>query len=105
MLFKHAYLTIIFINPANFKKKNWEYKQSIVRFDAQQEYIIFSHTALWVNIKIQCFCVLVLTNSAMKVIESYKDPDPNYTMRRQMEHEHGEAKQMDCLRRVGYRNF
>jgi hypothetical protein len=40
-----------------------------------------------------------------KVIESYKDPDPNYTMRRQMEHEHGETKQMDCLRRVGYRNF
>ena len=47
----------------------------------------------------------MLTNSAMKVIESYKDPDPNYTMRRQMEHEHGETKQMDCLRRVGYRNF
>ncbi|XP_063430147.1 DISP complex protein LRCH3-like isoform X10 [Mytilus trossulus] len=42
----------------------------------------------------------VLTNSAIKQIESYKDSDPNYTIRRQMEHEHGEAKQIDCLRRT-----
>ncbi|XP_052057583.1 leucine-rich repeat and calponin homology domain-containing protein 1-like isoform X2 [Mytilus californianus] len=42
----------------------------------------------------------VLTNSAIKAIESYKDSDPNYTIRRQMEHEHGEAKQIDCLRRT-----
>lgn len=46
------------------------------------------------------FCFTVLTNSAIKQIESYKDSDPNYTIRRQMEHEHGEAKQIDCLRRV-----
>ncbi|XP_076097238.1 uncharacterized protein LOC143067675 isoform X9 [Mytilus galloprovincialis] len=42
----------------------------------------------------------VLTNSAIKQMESYKDSDPNYTIRRQMEHEHGEAKQIDCLRRT-----
>lgn len=42
----------------------------------------------------------MLTNSTMKVIESYKDNDPNYTMRRQLEHEQGEAKQLDCLRRT-----
>ncbi|XP_071159897.1 leucine-rich repeat and calponin homology domain-containing protein 1-like isoform X9 [Mytilus edulis] len=42
----------------------------------------------------------VLTNSAIKQMESYKDSDPNYTIRRQMEYEHGEAKQIDCLRRT-----
>lgn len=47
-----------------------------------------------------CLCFIVLNNSTMKVIESYKDNDPNYTMRRQMELEQGEAKQLDCLRRV-----
>ncbi|XP_021371747.1 leucine-rich repeat and calponin homology domain-containing protein 3-like isoform X2 [Mizuhopecten yessoensis] len=42
----------------------------------------------------------VLSNSTMKVIDSYKDSDPNFTIRRQMDQQREEVETMESLRRT-----
>ncbi|XP_069104077.1 leucine-rich repeat and calponin homology domain-containing protein 1-like isoform X7 [Argopecten irradians] len=42
----------------------------------------------------------VMSSSTMKVIDSYKDSDPNFTIRRQMEQQREEVETMESLRRT-----
>ncbi|XP_060082648.1 leucine-rich repeat and calponin homology domain-containing protein 1-like isoform X4 [Ylistrum balloti] len=42
----------------------------------------------------------VMSSSTMKVIDSYKDADPNFTIRRQMEQQREEVETMESLRRT-----
>ena len=47
----------------------------------------------------------VMSNATVKMIENYKDTDPNFTIARQHEHHREEQEQMEKLRKVRARLF
>ena len=44
--------------------------------------------------------ITVMTNATVKMIENYKDADPNFTLARQHEHHKEEQEQLEKLRKV-----
>lgn len=47
-----------------------------------------------------CTTISVMSNATVKMIENYKDSDPNFTLARQHEHHREEQEHMEKLRKV-----